>query len=75
MSSLSSLQAGQHATITAINADTALLHRFSALGFRVGKQLEVIRHGIFNGPLHIRIGTTDVIVRKHDAKQIEINLI
>lgn len=69
---LSSLNIGQQALITAIEVDEALFHRLTALGFRVGKQLCIIRRGIFNGPLHIRLGTTDIILRKREALQIKI---
>jgi ferrous iron transport protein A len=72
MQSLDTLSTGQNATITALEVDEALFHRLSALGFRVGKQLSIIRRGIFNGPLHVRLGTTDVILRKREAKSIHI---
>jgi ferrous iron transport protein A len=73
MLSLSTLPLGQHATISAIEADESLFHRLSALGFRVGKPLLVIRRANFNGPLHVRLGTTDVILRISDAARIKIN--
>lgn len=69
---LSSLSIGQQALITAIEVDEALFHRLTALGFRVGKQLCIMRQGVFNGPLHIRLGTTDVILRNSEASQIKI---
>lgn len=72
MKSLDTLSAGQVAVITALEVDEALFHRLSALGFRVGKQLSMIRRGIFNGPLHVRLGTTDVILRKREAQSIHI---
>jgi len=69
---LSSLTTGQSATIQALHVDAGFQHRLHALGFRVGKKLTVIRIAPFNGPLHLRIGATDVMLRQHDAANIEI---
>lgn len=75
MQFLSQLKAGQRATISAIEADESLFHRLSALGFRVGKPLSIMRRANFNGPLHVRLGTTDVILRVTEADRIQINAI
>lgn len=72
MQFLSQLATGQHAIIAAIEAEESLFHRLSALGFRVGKPLSVIRRANFNGPLHVRLGTTDVILRTGEAAKIQI---
>ncbi|MDO9392540.1 MAG: FeoA family protein, partial [Methylotenera sp.] len=58
MQLLSQLKIGQPATISAIEAEELLFHRLSALGFRIGKPLSVIRRANFNGPLQVRLGTT-----------------
>jgi ferrous iron transport protein A len=73
MQFLSQLSAGQHAVIAAIEAEQSLFHRLSALGFRVGKPLSVIRRANFNGPLQVRLGTTDVILRNAEAAHIQIS--
>lgn len=73
MQLLSQLKIGQHAVISAIEAEEILFHRLSALGFRVGKPLSLIRRANFNGPLHVRLGTTDVILRNTEAARIHIN--
>jgi ferrous iron transport protein A len=70
---LDALKPGQTAIIDRIHAEQALSQRLSALGFRAGKQLEVIRQAAFNGPLHVRIGSTDVIIRLQDAKAIHLH--
>ncbi|MGZ8982589.1 MAG: FeoA family protein [Methylotenera sp.] len=71
---LSQLQIGQQAVISAIEAEESLFHRLSALGFRVGKPLSIIRRANFNGPLHVRLGTTDVILRSTDAARIQVSV-
>lgn len=70
---LDALKPGQIAIIDRIHAEQALSQRLNALGFRSGKQLEVIRQAAFNGPLHVRIGSTDVIIRLQDAKAIHLH--
>ena len=73
MQFLSQLQIGQRAIISAIEAEESLFHRLTALGFRVGKPLSIIRRANFNGPLHVRLGTTDVILRSAEASRIQIS--
>lgn len=73
MRALSQLPIGQQATISAIEAEESLFHRLTALGFRIGKPLSIVRRANFNGPLHVRLGTTDVILRNTDAARIQIN--
>lgn len=72
MFNLSSLQPGENALIHSIHADESLFQRFNALGFRIGKKIELVRRASFNGPLHVRIGTTDVILRASEAHLIHI---
>jgi ferrous iron transport protein A len=73
MQPLSQLETGQQAVISAIEADQSLFHRLSALGFRVGKTLSIMRRASFNGPLQVRLGTTDVILRCNEASRIQIH--
>ena len=69
---LASLSAGQKATIQALHVDSGFLFRLNALGFRIGKPLELIRTAPFNGPLHIKLGNTEVMLRQQDAANIEV---
>ncbi len=69
---LDELKPGQSATIARIHADQALAQRLHALGFRAGKRLQVMRQAAFHGPLHVRLGSTDVIIRVQDAKAIHL---
>lgn len=73
MQPLSQLETGQQAVISAIEAEESLFHRLSALGFRVGKTLSIMRRASFNGPLQVRLGTTDVILRTNEASRIQIH--
>ena len=70
--SLDRLKVGESATIQSISADETLFHRLAALGFRVGKKIEVVRKASFNGPMHVRIGNTDIMLRISEAHRIQI---
>lgn len=69
---LNALKPGDTAIIDGIQAEPALAQRLNALGFRDGKRVQVVRQAAFNGPLHIRIGSTDVIIRVQDAQAIRL---
>lgn len=66
------LAPGTDATVSAIRADSALCLRLAAMGFRIGQRVLMVRKGAFAGPLHVRLGTTDVIVRRSQAGQIDV---
>lgn len=70
--SLDSLQPGENALVRRIDAEEALHQRLLALGFRYGKRIELVRRGRFSGPLHVRIGTTEVILRQREARHIKV---
>jgi ferrous iron transport protein A len=72
MSNIADLKPGETARIVSIDADESLHHRLAALGFRQGKQFELVRRASFNGPVHVRIGTTDIILRLAEARRIQI---
>lgn len=75
MQLLSQLETGKSAIILAIEAEESLFHRLAALGLRVGKPLSIVRRANFHGPLHVRLGTTDVVLRITDAMRIQVNTI
>ena len=71
---LTMLRPGDTATIVAIHAEEALHQRLLALGFRSGKQVGLIRKASFSGPLQVRIGTTDIMLRRSEAAKITVCL-
>lgn len=71
-SNLNHLKEGESALIRSIGTDDALYHRLIALGFREGKAVRVVRHGRFRGPVQVRVGMTDVILRRTDAEKIRV---
>ncbi len=72
MIQLLQLATGADATVSAIHADAGLRQRLAAMGFRIGRRIRVIRKGALSGPLHVRLGTTDVILRRKQAAQIVV---
>ena len=72
MTPLLDLSPGDEATVGAIHADTGLRQRLTAMGFRIGRRIALVRKGAFAGPLHVRLGTTDVILRRKQAAQIQV---
>jgi ferrous iron transport protein A len=69
---LAQLHVGDTATIVAIHAEESLHQRLQALGFRSGKQIELIRKASFAGPLQVRIGTTDILLRRSEAAKVKV---
>lgn len=69
---LDALCPGDSATILALQTSADLYHRLAALGVRAGKCVHILRRGRFAGPLHIRVGTTDLMLRASDASCIQV---
>lgn len=69
---LASLQSGQAAVITTLNTSIGVQRRLRALGFRAGRQVTMLRRSWLAGPVHVRIGTTEVMMRLRDAQDIQI---
>lgn len=59
--------------IIKVESDEDFKKRLFALGFREGKQIEVIRKAMYGGPIQVRLGTTDIILRKNVADYILIS--
>ena len=70
--SLSQLLPGQTATIGAIDAEDQIRERMAALGLRQGRLISVIRRARMNGPIQIRIGTTDLMIRRVEAAKVHL---
>lgn len=71
-SHLATLKPGHRATIVSLNASAGLYQRLLALGFRQGRQVEMLRHSWLAGPVHVRVGTTEVMMRRQDAQNVLI---
>lgn len=70
---LEALPCGQRARIEGMTVESELHARLSALGLRRGKSIEVVRRAVLGGPLHVRVGTTEIILRRQEAARIQLS--
>ena len=70
---LNQLAEGDSAWITEIDVSEEVGRRLTALGLSIGKQVRVLRRAAFNGPLHLRTGNTELMMRLPDAQRIHIS--
>ncbi len=64
---LSGLRVGETARIQAITGEDSLRQRLTAMGLRVGRETRLVRRAWLGGVLQVRIGSTDLIMRRRDA--------
>lgn len=69
---LDQLEPGDYALILDVDAEPALRTRIEAMGLRVGRQIRVVRRARGGGPLQVRVGMTDLIIRPLQARLIHI---
>lgn len=69
---LNRLNTGEVAKIESIIGDEALKARINGLGLRMGQEVAVIRRAEMGGPLQIRVGHTDVLMRPEQADLIKL---
>lgn len=69
---LDAMTPGQSARITALGGDTPFAKRLHAMGFRAGQVVRVLRRAPFSGPMHVRLGATDVMLRTREAALVGI---
>ena len=71
---LDQLPPGSLASIQGLSVDADLRARLTALGLAAGKQVRVLRRAGLRGPLHVRAGTTEIILRRSEASKIQVLL-
>ena len=71
LTDLSRLGTGETAHITGIHAPDDIRQRLQAMGLRTGREAEVIRCTRL-GPMQIRVGSVDLIMRRCDAARVTI---
>ncbi|MEW5786671.1 MAG: FeoA family protein [Pseudomonadota bacterium] len=64
------LPAGRCGTILNIEAPEELVARMHAMGLLPGRRIQVIRRSPFRGPIQVRAGQTDLIIRRSEAATI-----
>jgi len=69
---LSVLTPGQTGLVRSLHAVEGFAQRLAALGFRIGRPVTVVRCAPMGGPIQVRVGTTDVMLRRAEASRIEV---
>jgi ferrous iron transport protein A len=69
---LDQLEPGGSALIIDVDAEPALRTRIEAMGLRAGRRIRVVRRARGGGPLQVRVGMTDLIIRPVQARLIHI---
>ena len=70
--SLHTVPAGRCCIIVRIDAAADLAARMRALGLQSGRRVQVMRRSPFKGPIQVRSGQTDIIIRRADAASIQV---
>jgi ferrous iron transport protein A len=56
----------------ALQVAPGLRHRLEALGIKPGQPVKVLRRGWWSGPIHLRVGMTELMLRRVDAGHVEV---
>lgn len=70
---LTELNEGMDAIVEGFTRNTSFNDRLMALGIKKNIKIKVVRKSKFNGPLHIEVGTTQLMLRNQIAKLIKIS--
>ena len=73
--SLDRLAPDHAGTITEVHASGSVRERMAALGLAPGRSVALIRRAPFGGPLHLRIGPTELMIRRADARAVLLHRI
>ena len=69
---LDQLPTGESATVAAVDGEPALRMRIEAMGLRAGRRVQVVRRARLGGPLQVRVGLTDLIIRPVQARLVRL---
>ncbi|QZA77132.1 ferrous iron transport protein A [Deefgea tanakiae] len=72
---LAQIALGQSARVCALNIPAELAQRLAALGLRLDCEVTVLRRGWLGGPLQLRVGNTELMLRRDAAEGIEVLLV
>ena len=71
---LAQIKLGQTARVSALHISAELVQRLAALGLRIDCDVTVLRRGWLGGPLQLRVGNTELMLRRDAAEGIEVLL-
>ncbi len=72
MSTLAELPLRHLARVCHLRVEPELAQRLIALGLRRDREIEVLRRSWLSGPLLVRVGTTEFMMRRDAARLIDV---
>lgn len=69
---LNLLPVGQQAIVLAMSSSEDIYNRLAALGINVGRPITMLRRALGKGPVHVRVGTTEIMLRVEQARTIKV---
>jgi ferrous iron transport protein A len=72
---LSAARQGQRVRILSLPGHPALVQRLTSMGIKPGSEVEVLRRGYPGGILHVACGMLEFMLRKDQAKDMQVALI
>ncbi len=72
---LAELQPGQRFRVIQVAFGGEIGKRLADLGFIAGVEGKVVRSAFFRGPMQVRLQDYDLIMRRHEAKLVQVELI
>ena len=69
---LSHLMPGERGVIQDIHAEESVRKRLHAMGLLSGREAQLIRRARFGGPLQIRVGSVNLILRRREAAHVQV---
>lgn len=69
---LSYLTPGERVVIDDIQAEESVRKRLHAMGLLRGREVQMIRRARFGGPLQIRVGSVNLILRRSEAAHVQV---
>lgn len=69
---LTHLNPGQRMVIDEIQADEGTRQRLNAMGLMRGREIQVVRRARFGGPIQVRVGSVNLILRRREAEYVKV---
>ena len=71
---LAQIKLGQTDRVSVLHISAQLMQRLAALIIRIDCDVTVLRRGWLGGPLQLRVGNTELMLRRDAAEGIEVLL-
>ena len=72
MKTLSDIQMGESAKVTAVKGNNPITRRLMEMGIVPGASVKLIKSAPFGDPLEIRVRGYHLAIRRSEAEQIEV---